>query len=367
MFPSRMRTSRSIAATSAGESSSSCGTSRAEGTASGAASASNVRPRASIAAVYNNPLVRAGPCARLRRMFKLMCALTLLSTAALAEDSLTFGISQPYGAGAAEKVPAVVEPYLSKALKLPVKVVRFGTSEELADALAAGKVDLAWITPLAFVRASQKNSGIAALSKATRQGSLFYRAAFIVKKGSPLTSLTSLKGKKVAYVSKTSTSGYLFAREMLAKENLVPDGFFGDEQFAGDHPAVCNAVREGKADVGATFANEPAEGKEVVASGCEAGAGDFQVVASTGNLPNEVIAARDFFPPTRVNDVIAAFGRMDGSPEGKKVLEAFRVDGWGVAVEGDFAPVFDLLRVKDSKKPVTSSPATKNPPRKLKK
>jgi phosphonate transport system substrate-binding protein len=303
-------------------------------------------------------------------MSKLLCAFacaTLLSTAALAEESLTFGISQPYGAEAAEKVPAVVEPYLSKALKLPVKVVRFATSDELSDALAAGKVDFAWITPLAFVRASQKNPGIAALSKATRQGSLFYRAAFIVKKGSPLTTLPSLKGKKVAFVSKSSTSGYLFAREMLAKENLNPDEFFGDEQFSGDHPAVCKAVREGKADVGATFASEPAEGKEVVASGCEAGAGDFQVLASTGNLPNEVIAVRDFFPPTRVNDVIAAFGRMDASPEGKKVLETFRVDGWGVAVEGDFAPVFDLLRVKEGKKPVISSPATKNPPKKAKK
>lgn len=279
----------------------------------------------------------------------LACAALLTAATSVAEESLTFGISQPYGPEAAQKVPALVEPYLSRALKLPVKVVRFATSEELADALAAGKVDLAWITPLAFVRASQKNSGVAALSKATRRGTLFYRAAFIVKQGSPLTTLASLKGKKVAFVSKTSTSGYLFAREMLAKENLAPDGFFGEELFAGDHPAVCKAVREGKVDVGATFASEPAEGKAVVATGCEdvPPVKDFQVVASTGNLPNEVIAARDFFPPTRVNDVIGTFGRMDGTPEGKKLLaEAFRVDGWGVAVDGDFAPVLDLLRVK---------------------
>lgn len=270
------------------------------------------------------------------------------SLALAAEDPLTFGISQPYGAEAADKVPALVEPYLSKALKGPVKVVRFTTSEELAEALAAGKVDLAWITPLAFVRASQKNAGIAALSKATRKGSLFYRAVFVTKQGSPLTTLAQLKGKKVAFVSKSSTSGYLFAREMLAKDNLNPEGFFGEEVFSGDHPAVCKAVREGKVDVGATFASEPAEGKAVVPTGCEDAPplSDFVVLASTGNLPNEVIAARDFFPPKRVNDVIATFGRMDGTPEGKKVLEAFRVDGWGVAVDGDFAPVLDLLRLK---------------------
>lgn len=280
----------------------------------------------------------------------LTCALLL--GAAPAQDALTFGISQPYGAEAADKVPSLVEPYLSKALKGPVKVVRFVTNEELAEALAAGKVDLAWITPLAFVRASQRNSGIAALSKAMRHGSLFYRAAFVVKQGSPLTNLASLAGKKVAFVSKSSTSGYLFAREMLSKESLTPEGFFGAELFSGDHPSVCKAVRDGKVDVGATYASEPSAGKEVVATGCEDAPpmSDFKVIASTGNLPNEVIAARDLFPPTRINDVIGTFGRMDGSAEGKKVLEAFRVDGWSVAVEGDFAPVLDLLQVKEVKK-----------------
>ncbi len=288
------------------------------------------------------------------------CAALLFAATARAEDPLTFGISQPYGPEAAEKVPAIVEPYLTRALKGPVKVVRFTTNEELTDALAAGKVDLAWITPYAFVQAMQKNSGVAALSKATRKGSLFYRAAFVVKQGSPLTTLAQLKGKKVAFVSKSSTSGYLFAREMLAKENLKPDGFFAEEVFSGDHPAVCKAVREGKVDVGATFANEPAEGKAVVATGCEDSPpmSDFTVLASTGNLPNEVIAARDFFPPKRVNDVIGTFGRMDGSPEGKKVLEAFRVDGWGVAVDGDFAPVLELLRLKKPE-PVAQEPVKK--------
>ncbi len=288
----------------------------------------------------------------------MRCA-ALLATSAFAEDALTFGIAQPYGVEAADKVPALVEPYLSKSLKGPVKVVRFASAEELADALAAGRVDLAWITPLAFVRATQKNAGVAALSKAMRGTSLFYRAVFFTKAGSPLTSLAQLKGKRVAFVSKTSTSGYLFSREMLKKEGSSPDGFFADEQFAGDHPAVCKLVREGQVDVGATFGNEQLEGKEVEANGCADAPplSDFHVVASTGNLPNEVIAARDFFPPNRVNDVIGTFGRMSGTPEGKKVLEAFRVDGWGVAVDGDFAPVLELLNVKKEVK--KSEPAPK--------
>ncbi|MFO0599685.1 MAG: phosphate/phosphite/phosphonate ABC transporter substrate-binding protein [Myxococcaceae bacterium] len=299
-------------------------------------------------------------------MLRTLCvALCLLAVPALAEDSFTFGIAQPYGPEAADQVAPVLEPYLGKALKAKVKVVKFATAEELADALGTGKVDLAWITPLAFVRATQKNSGVTALSKAMRQGGVFYRAVFFTKAGSALTTLQALQGKKVAFVSKTSTSGYLFAREMLSKEGLKPDGFFSKEEFLGDHPAICKAVKDGTVDVGATFANEPAEGKTVQVDAC-ATPGDFAVVASTGNVPNEVIAARDFFPPTRVNDVIAAFGRMDGSPEGKKVLEAFRADGWGVAVEGDFTQVADLLKPKAAT-PAKDEPKKKDSPKKGKK
>lgn len=290
-------------------------------------------------------------------------AVLLTAAASLAAETLTFGIAQPYGPEAAQKVPAVVEPYLSRALKLEVKVVRYATNEELSDALAAGQVDLAWITPYAFVRAVEKNAGVTALSKATRKGSLFYRAALIVKKDSPLQALADLKGKRVAWVSKTSTSGYLFARELLSREHLGPDGLFASEAFAGDHAAVCRAVQDGTADVGATYASEPGEGKDIVPSGCQDVGGEFRVLASTGNLPNEVIAVRDFFPPGRVNDVIAAFGRMDGSPEGKRALEAFRVDGWGVAVEGDFAPVLELLRARPAPKPA-APPAGKKPGKK---
>jgi ABC-type phosphate/phosphonate transport system substrate-binding protein len=113
---------------------------------------------------------------------------------------------------------------------------------------------------------------------------------------------------------------------------------------------VCKAVKAGSADVGATYASEAADPKNVKVDGCGAEAGDFRVLASTGNVPNEVVAARSDFPPTRINDVLAAFGRMGNTPEGKQVLtDAFRVDGWGVAVEGDFESVLDVVRAQGTK------------------
>ena len=90
---------------------------------------------------------------------------------------------------------------------------------------------------------------------------------------------------------------------------------------------MCKAVREGKADVGATFAAEP-RGTWWPAA-VKRARGDFKVLASTGNLPNEVIAARDFFPPTRINDVIATFDWIVRGEEGAGDLPASMVGRGG--------------------------------------
>jgi len=270
---------------------------------------------------------------------------------------ITMGISQPYGAEQAAKAKTLIEPYLSKELKTTVTVSIFPSYDELTNALVDGKVDIAWITPLAFVQAADRNADVTAMSKAMRQGGggLFYRAVFIAKKGAAANGLADLKGKKVAWVNKSSTSGYLFPREMIKKAGFDPDAFFSGETMAGDHPGVCKAVKGGSADVGATFAQDPGEGKQPKPDGCATAGGsldDYKVVAASGPIPNEVLACRpDFaFDRKRVNGIIQVFGRMSLSDEGKRVLkDAFQVDGWGIAIDGDFDPVIDLVRAKNKK------------------
>ena len=76
-----------------------------------------------------------------------------------------------------------------------------------------------------------------------------------------------------------------------------------------------------------------------------------------------MIAASGDFPPLRYNEVLGAFGKMGKTDAGKKVLkEAFRAEGWGVAVDGDFAPVLELLRVSDAKAKVAPPAAATTPP-----
>ncbi len=284
-----------------------------------------------------------------------------------AEDRgpLTLGIGTPNGEAHAQKSRPELEAYLSNALKMPVRVQVSASYDDLTTALVEGKVDLAWITPVAFVKASTRNPQVTALAKAMRGGNMFYRAAFIVRKDSAARSLADVKGKKVAWVSRSSASGYTFPRAVLKSKGDDAATFFAGEILAGDHPAVCKAVRDGAVDVGATFADEPVAGQSLRANGCADAppVDDFRVIASSGPIPNDVIATRPDFDERLVNRVLKAFARMSDDAAGKAVLsDVFRVDGWGIAVDGDFQTVLDALDVKAPARVTSADSAAEDQP-----
>jgi phosphate/phosphite/phosphonate ABC transporter binding protein len=338
----------------------------------------------------------------------LLLALALAAAPATTPATLKLGIAQPYGQTSATQAKAQLEPYLTKKLKTQVTVVVLPTYDELSAALATGTVDLAWITPVAYAQAVEQNGSVTALMRALRNvtsGDLSYRGVLIVKKGSPLKSVSALKGTKVAWVSKSSASGYVFPRQFLKSSGYDPATFFGGEALLGDHPSVCRAVLEGKADVGATFGSAhpdpgwhaPAPVPEVapkqvepeksggrgdggahpggrdgghavasvpdagpalppvvlVADGCAnaGGADAFDVVAQSGVIPSEALAARpNLRDDVKVDKVIQTFARMTDDADGKKLLkDVFAIDGWGIAVDGDYDTVNETLHPKSGK------------------
>jgi phosphate/phosphite/phosphonate ABC transporter binding protein len=307
----------------------------------------------------------------------------LIAAAARAADPLTeamapldpgapisLGMAQPNGPKRAEEAKALLEPYLTQAMKRPVKVAVLADYEALAAALAGGKVDLAWITPVAFVEAQRRKGDVQAIAKSLRRGKLFYRACLFVKAGSAVQAVADLQGKTVAWVSRSSASGYLFPRALLASEGKDPDKLFRTQTFAGDHPAVCEAVRSGKADAGATFCDERPKGETPVADGCTESppASDFRVVALSAPIPNDVVAARPGFDERLVEPTLAVFAQMSQSEAGRRVLrEVFRADGWGLAVAGDFDAVAETVKAgAPGKGPAQGTPARATPKKAVK-
>ncbi len=90
----------------------------------------------------------------------------------------------------------------------------------------------------------------------------FYYSYYVVLKDSPYNSLEELKGKKVAYTSQTSTSGYLFPWAKLIElgfisENEEPNKFFGEVYFAGGYAQAWEALKRGQVDVSVIAGDVP--------------------------------------------------------------------------------------------------------------
>jgi len=238
--------------------------------------------------------------------------------------TLTIGIPRPLSAQEAADDAKALEGYLSEQLRKPVQARTFAGYDQLADALGKGQLDLAWITPLSYVKASSA-SRVFPLVKAVRKG-LYYRSVYFVRDESKAKELADLKGRKVGWVDPGSAAGFLFPRAMPFK-------------------SVCNAVLKGEVDAGATFANGPGEGSGYRADGCGETVGPqaldrLRVIAFGDRIPNEVVAAREGFDEGVAAQVTGVFSLMPETDAGRGILsKVFHAEGFGMALEQDFDAV----------------------------
>lgn len=276
-------------------------------------------------------------------MVSLCFALLLAAGAPKCEAKpLTIGLSAPTGARAALQGGEAIAAALTMALGRPVKDEPYSSYDALAEALATGKVDFAWITPVAYVKATQKNKNVTPLRKAVRGGSGYYLSALIVKTSSKAQKLDDLKGKTLAWLGPSSSSGGIFARAILEKAGKDPDKFFGQQLRLGDHKSVCEAVRDGAADVGATFADPRKDGK-LEADGCRVALGDakaFRVIASSAKIPNDVVVAGASVDADLAEDFGKALDGLGTTELGKAALaKGFACDGFAIVEDTDLDPV----------------------------
>jgi phosphonate transport system substrate-binding protein len=124
---------------------------------------------------------------------------------------------------------------------------------ELAQALGAGEIQLAWVSPTLLLSASALARAVP-VACSMRQGLTAFHGVAFVREASPIVSVLDLKGKRAAWVAPTSAAGYFFPRMTLAGRGIDPTTFFASESFYHSHGNVAAAVLGGEADVGAVYA-----------------------------------------------------------------------------------------------------------------
>jgi phosphonate transport system substrate-binding protein len=143
---------------------------------------------------------------------------------------------------------------------LQTEYVLYSSYPALVDALAAGHIDIAWNTPLAYLQARERLGG-QCLVLGMRDSDVNFTTVFITRTDSPIHSLNDLKGKWFALASRDSSHAAILPVHFLRAGGLDPEKdlkvlrFDTDIGKHGDtgtsEQGVVRAVSEGSADAGA--------------------------------------------------------------------------------------------------------------------
>jgi phosphonate transport system substrate-binding protein len=144
------------------------------------------------------------------------------------------------------------------------------------------------VPALAVVRKYATPTGYAdpdAASVGTMQ--TFYKAEFLTKANSGISTFADLKGKTFCFVDPNSTSGYIVPRIILKANGVDPDKDFKATQNAGSHPNVAIAVYKGDCDAGVAYVDIRTDASANLAKTYPDIATALKVFALSDRIPND--------------------------------------------------------------------------------
>jgi phosphonate transport system substrate-binding protein len=233
---------------------------------------------------------------------------------------------------------------LGKLVGVPIRVTVASDYAAVVEALRNRTADLAFVHPAGYVLANREAKAMI-VAKDQWHGNTSYTSRIYVRKESGLKTLEELRGKTIAFVDPSSTSGYVYPMVMLIEKGLVrnkdPKTFFKEFVFSGSHDAGLQALLHGHVDAFASFdqareqyLKDPAEREKLI------------YIAESPPIPEGGICARDGLDPALVAKVRAALLSMKG-PTYAPVLKAlYDIDGFEPAEDREYQPVraaMDLL------------------------
>jgi phosphonate transport system substrate-binding protein len=224
-----------------------------------------------------------------------------------------------------------LEEFLEDWLGVDVEI-RFPTTYAgVIEALRFGHADAAFMGAWPAALAN-KHAGAEVVLAEVREVTLgeeeteapFYFSYWVVLEDSPYDSLEELRGKKVAFSSQLSTSGYVAPMARLVELGLLTPEvsgeadageFFSEVFFAGGYAQAWASLKRGQVDVSVIAGDVPAELYREVLD-------NTRIVEEQGPLPSHaVLFSKDLKDPLR-SDLLDALMEL-GEPEHRGLRRRF--------------------------------------------
>lgn len=165
---------------------------------------------------------------------------------------------------------------------------------------------------------------------AVQELSNVYYGCIMTRTDSGVRRIPDLAGQSFAFSDETSTSGHIFPRALINREGVE----LGHVLFAGGHPNVVQAVRDGKVVGGASFYSPPSRAN--LEDGTIVGDARFlllknmrsaeeraalldevRIIALTDPIPNDVCCVREGFPEATWRRFESSLQNFLDTPDGR--------------------------------------------------
>ena len=239
---------------------------------------------------------------------------------------------------------ASLEKYLSEKLNRPVQVIIPLSAAVINEGFANGTIDLGYLSATDLINA--KDAELLLVGEIG--GRTTYKSYWLGLKEKPYESVEDLRGKPIAFASKTSTSGFVIPLWDLRRKNLVseradPEEFFGKGNvfYGTGYVSAVERVLNGEAEAAAVSYYVLDEDKHLSAEQ----RARLKKVAEQGDVPTHIIAVRKSLPAAEKENLkkaVLSLNESSGEALRDKLFTSKLVE---TAEEEHLAPLREALSV----------------------
>ena len=231
--------------------------------------------------------------------------------------------------------------YLSRKVGVPVEFTILSRYGNIIERFESERMDGAFFGSFTGALAIEKLGVVPLARPVNLDGTSTYHGHLFVRKDSNIRTFEQMRGKRMAFVDRATTAGYVFPLAWLREHGVAsPDGFFGEYYFSGSHDAAMAAVLDRKADVGCAkhsmYDRIRRENPRVDA--------ELLIIAESPSVPSNGLGVRKDLEPDLKEALRRALLDLEKDPAGASVLAEFGALRFIETTAEDYRPVLDMAR-----------------------
>jgi len=235
--------------------------------------------------------------------------------------------------------------YLGRKIGVAVQFTVLSRYGNILERFEAERMDGAFFGSFTGALAIERLGVVPLARPVNLDGSSTYHGHLFVRKDSAIRTVADMRGKRMAFVDRATTAGYVFPLAWLRENGIRSSngsfsGFFSEAYFTGSHDAAIDAVLDRKADVGAAKHSV----YDRVRKDNARVDGELLIVAESPSVPSNGLCVRKDLEPDLKEAFRRALLELERDPEGARVLAQIGALRFIETTAADYQPVLDLAR-----------------------